>query len=64
MFGTKQPETTITGFRLTNTSWDIRNAAVLVVSQSGQTFPVLHATRLLKHRLGERVFVVTGASLL
>lgn len=42
MFGTKQPETTITGFPLTSTTFlgDIRNAAVLVVSQSGQTFPV------------------------
>lgn len=63
MFGTKQAETTITGFRLNTGLWDIHNAAVLVVSQSGQTFPVLHATRLLKHRLGERVFVVTGAGL-
>jgi len=37
-----------------------RNAIVLVVSQSGQTFPGLHATRLLRHLCGNRVFVMTG----
>jgi hypothetical protein len=38
----------------------LRNALVLLVSQSGQTFPVLHAARLLRHAIGDRVFVLTG----
>ena len=37
-----------------------RNAVVLVVSQSGQTFPTLMAARLLRHACGNRVFCVTS----
>jgi hypothetical protein len=49
-----------TGFPLARSALRLRNALVLVVSQSGQTFPGLHATRLLRHVVGDRVFVLTG----
>ena len=38
----------------------IKDAAVLLVSQSGQTFPSLHATRLLASLAPERVWLLTG----
>ena len=52
----------VTGFPLNTSALPgrLRNCMVLVVSQSGQTFPGLHATRLLRHMVGERVFVLTG----
>jgi hypothetical protein len=46
--------------RACRTQLGVRNALVLVVSQSGQTFPCLHAARLLRHALGDRVWVLTG----
>ena len=51
-----------TGFAMNSSALParLRNSMVLVVSQSGQTFPGLHATRLLRHMVGERVFVLTG----
>jgi len=51
-----------TGFAMNSSALPrrMRNCVVLVVSQSGQTFPGLHATRLLRHMVGERVFVMTG----
>jgi hypothetical protein len=49
-----------TGFPLARSALRLRNALVLVVSQSGQTFPGLHATRLMRHIVGDRVFVLTG----
>ena len=61
MYGTAQPDVSCTGFiGVARATFPIRNAIVLIVSQSGQTFPVLHATRLLRHALGDRVFVLTG----
>jgi len=61
MFGTEQPDVSCTGFPgMARATLPVRNAIVLVVSQSGQTFPVLNATRLLRHTLGDRVFVLTG----
>ena len=52
----------VTGFPLNTSALPgrLRNCMVLVVSQSGQTFPGLHATRLMRHMVGERVFVLTG----
>jgi hypothetical protein len=49
-----------TGFPMARSTIALRNAVVLVISQSGQTFPGLHATRLMRHMVGERVFVMTG----
>ena len=61
MYGTTQPDVSCTGFvGVARSMFPIRNAIVLVISQSGQTFPVLHSTRLLRHALGDRVFVLTG----
>jgi hypothetical protein len=61
MYGTTQPDVSCTGFiGVGRAMFPIRNAIVLIVSQSGQTFPVLHSTRLLRHALGDRVFVLTG----
>jgi hypothetical protein len=37
-----------------------KRTVVLVVSQSGQTFPSLKATARLVERLGDRVFVLVG----
>jgi hypothetical protein len=33
---------------------------VLLISQSGQTFPTLHATRKLAHLIGDRLWIMTG----
>jgi hypothetical protein len=38
----------------------LRGAAVLLVSQSGQTFPSLHAARLLSQLCPDRVWLLTG----
>jgi hypothetical protein len=60
MLGTPSAQTSVPGFPLCRSALRLRDAVVLVVSQSGQTFPVLHAARLLRHALGDRVFVLTG----
>ena len=36
------------------------NTCVLLVSQSGQTFPTLHAAKLLTALVGDRVWALTG----
>jgi hypothetical protein len=38
----------------------LENAAILLVSQSGQTFPSLHAARLLSQLAPDRVWLLTG----
>ncbi|CAM9334372.1 unnamed protein product [Chrysoparadoxa australica] len=37
-----------------------KSTVVLLISQSGQTFSTLHASRLLASYLGDRVFLLTG----
>lgn len=62
LIGDSSASASVTGFPLTNSGFAraARNAIVLVVSQSGQTFPVLHSARLLRNALGDRVFVLTA----
>jgi len=60
LLGTDSGETSVSGFPLSRSALRLRDAVVLVVSQSGQTFPVLHAARLLRHALGDRVWGITG----
>ncbi|KAG5178054.1 hypothetical protein JKP88DRAFT_264782 [Tribonema minus] len=38
------------------------HTVVLLLSQSGQTFPTLHATRLMVDLLGDNVFLLTGVA--
>ena len=38
------------------------HTVVLLISQSGQTFPTLHATRLMVNLLRENVFMLVGGT--
>ncbi len=39
----------------------LKNAVVIAISHSGQTFPTMHATHTLRKICGDKVFVVAGA---
>jgi hypothetical protein len=41
---------------------DMNKTCVLLVSQSGQTFPTLHATRLLSKYLSKNLWIITGCA--
>lgn len=50
LLGTAEVGASVQGFQASGAPFAdaVRNAVVLVVSQSGQTFPVLHAARLAR----------------
>jgi len=61
VFSNHQGADAMTGFSFSSTTMALRNAVVIAISHSGQTFPTMHATHTLRKICGDKIFVVAGS---
>jgi len=61
VFSNHQGADAMTGFSFSSTTMGLRNAVVIAISHSGQTFPTMHATHTLRKICGDKIFVVAGS---
>jgi len=61
VLGNNRGRVPATGFSFCRESARLGGAIALAISHSGQTFPTIHAVRLLQATMPGRVFVMVGA---